>query len=181
MGPRTELLPRALTSVELSALTRVLELTLPVDAIVMGATWPGTSEGHRNYRLSMWRRRTALDPLHSTWLIERRADVYRLRLRPADADEIQMLIAALREVAADELDDTPAIAEADYDCADRTYQLCFTAFEDMREGVPYKRWILRRHEEARPLSVGFVVETRRGRDYATLPGGATLRGSPWQE
>lgn len=181
MGSKPEQLPRALSEIELSSLTYALELSLPLDAMVMGVTWPGKSEGHDNYRLSVWTRRPAPPPRHSVWLAERRGNVYRLKLRPANADEIQLLLEALREVAAFEPETAPAVVEADYDCSERTYQVCFTALEDMREGTAYKRWILRRHYDARPLSVGYVLETRRDNGYATLPGGATLRGSPWTD
>jgi hypothetical protein len=181
MGSKPEVLPRALSNFELSALTRVLELTLPADAMVVGVSWPGDGESNRNYRLSVWASRQTAEPQHNVWLVERRGSVYRIKVRPANADEIQSLLEALREVSALEPEATPPIVEADYDCSERTYQVCFTALENMREGAPYKRWILRRHRDGRPLSVGYVLETRRGNGYATLPGGATLRGSPWTD
>ncbi len=181
MGSKPEQLPRALSNQELARLAGALELSLPADAIVMGVTWPGTSPDHSNYRLSVWASRSAPDPLHRVWLVERRGEVYRLRLRPANTDELQLLLEALREVAAIGPDATPPIVEADYDCSERTYQVCFTALENMQEGAPYRRWVLRRHGDERPLSVGYVLETRRGNGYAMLPGGATLRGSPWTD
>lgn len=181
MGSRPELLPKALTSVELAALTRVLELSLPADAVVVGASWPGDGESRRNYRISVWASGPACEALHRVWLVERRGCVYRIKLRPANADEIRVLLEALREVSALEPEAAPTIVEADYDCSEHTYQVCFTALENMREGAPYRRWILRRHHDARPLSVGYVLETRHGNRYATLPGGATLRGSPWSD
>jgi hypothetical protein len=181
MASKPEQLPRPLTSSELTGLACVLELSWPAEAIVMGVSWPGNGEGHSNYRISVWANRPAPEPLHRVWLVERRRDVYRLRLRPANTDEIALLLEALREVAALEPDATPPVVEADYDCSERTYQVCFTALENMREGAPYKRWVLRRHGGARPLSVGYLLETRRGNRYATLPGGATLRGNPWTE
>src|SRR5262245_14687134 len=135
MGSKPEQQPRALTSIELSSLTYALELILPLDAIVMGVTWPGKGEGLDNYRLSVWMRRPAAEPLHSVWLAERRQGIYRLKLRPANGDEIQLLLEALREVSALEPEAEPSVVEADYDCSERTYQVCFTALEDMLEGT----------------------------------------------
>jgi hypothetical protein len=178
MGSKAEHLPRPLNQLELTSLTRALELSLPDDAIVKAVWWPGVAEGQRNYRLTAW---TTTEPRRGTWLVERLRNVYRLRARPADADELGRLLDALRDVRALEPGARPEVAQADYDCSKRSYQLCFTLLEDMREGTPYKRWILRRHHDDRPLSVGYLLETRRGNGYATLPGGATLRGSPWSE
>src|ERR1051325_10131232 len=93
MGSKPDQVPRALTNTELTRLTGVLELSLPADAIVMGVTWPGRGEDHSNYRLSVWASRPTPEPLHSVWLVERRGDVYRLALRPANADELQSLLA----------------------------------------------------------------------------------------
>ncbi len=179
MGSKVEPLTRSLTNAELAALMRALELGVADGTVVRAVCWPGIAEGQRNYRLTMSTPRAPLGPLHRAWLIERRGEIYRLRARPADADEIELLLEALREVAAIAPDGTPRIAEAGYDCHEHAYHVCFTPLEDMREGEPYARWILRRHRDARPLSVGYVLETRRGNAYATLRRGATLRGDPW--
>ena len=90
-----------------------------------------------------------------------------------------MLYEALLEVGALEKIDERPIAEAHYDCKRRAYQLTFTPFAQMHEGLPYRRWIFRVHDDGRPLSVGYLCETRRGDGYATLPEQATLRGDPW--
>ena len=109
MGSKPEVLPRALSNFELSALTRVLELTLPADAMVVGVSWPGDGESKRNYRLSVWASRQTAEPQHNVWLVERRGSVYRIKVRPANADEIQSLLEALREVSALEPEATPPI------------------------------------------------------------------------
>jgi len=180
MGSNAEPLSKSLSQLELLALARALELCFPADAIVAGVWWPGTDAEHRNYRLVISPSRASGEPL-GTWLIERRGNVYRMRTRPLDADEIQIVLEALREVAAVAPDANPRIAEALYDCTEHTYELRLTALEQMRESVAYERWILRRHPDQRPLSVGYVLETRRERRYVSLPGGATLRGSPWSD
>lgn len=181
MASKAEQLPRPLSHVELVALLRALELRLPEGAPVRAVWWPGRSEEQRNYRITTSTTRAAREACHRTWLIERRGNRYRLRARPADSYEIELLLEALREVAALAPGGAPALAEASYDCVEHTYQVCFTALDDMREGQPYERWILRRHPDGRPLSVGYVLETRTGRGYATLPGGARLRGNPWSD
>jgi hypothetical protein len=180
MGKDPDAGPRALSNVELMDVTQALELSLPPEAVVKGSSWPGAAEDTRNFRVSMWTNGNDDQPRHSVWLAERKGQVYRLRARPATAEELRELLDALRELGADQAQDEP-VAEAEYDCTDRRYQLCFTPLEEMVEGLSYKRWILRRHRDGRPLSVGYVCETRRGDDYATLPGGAVLRGNPWSE
>ena len=49
----------------------------------------------------------------------------------------------------------------------------------MHEGLPYKRWVFRRHADGDPLSVGYVCETRHGNAHVTLADSALLRGNPW--
>lgn len=181
MGRETEPLTRSLTNQELSLLTRALELALPSDAIVKAECWPGASAEQYNYRVTMWTAQGALEPLRSTWLVERRGRSYRLRARPASLEEIELLLDVLRELGELGASVPEAIAEAEYDCSQRTYQLCFTPLQDMHEGSAYRRWIFRRHSDARPLSVGYLCETRRGDEFATLPGGGVLRGSPWSD
>jgi hypothetical protein len=181
MGKDADQQPRSLSSLELGAVARALELRWLEDSIVKGSWWPGVEQGERNYRLTMWSSRGARQPALSTWLVQKCGSAYRLKCRPATSDEIEMMLEALREVDALEQSLEADIAEAEYDCGRGRYQLCFTAFEDMLEGLPYKRWIFRRHRDGRPLSVGYVCETRRGDDYVTLPGGAILRGSPWSD
>jgi len=181
MGKDGDLRPRPLSSLELSAVARALELRWLEDAIVKGSWWPGAEQGERNYRLTMWSSRGARQPALSTWLVEKRGGAYRLKCRPATSDEIEQMLQALRELDALEEPIDADIAEAEYDCGRGRYQLCFAAFEDMLEGLPYKRWIFRRHHDDRPLSVGYVCETRDGDEYVTLPGGATLRGNPWSD
>lgn len=166
-----------LSELELAGITQALELSVPPGAVLRGVWWPGDGPEHRNYRLTMWCEDGT--PLCSTWVAERTGPVYRLQARPATADEIVALLEALAALGVAEASSGEPIAEAEYDCRYRSYQLCFTALEDMVEGVPYRRWIFRRHRDGRPLSVGYVCETRRGEDYATLPGGGILRGNPW--
>ena len=84
----------------------------------------------------MWTAQGALQPALSTWLVERRGNVYRLKTRPAALQEIELLLDALRELDALEQPALADIAEAAYDCGRSTYQLCFTPFEDMLEGLP---------------------------------------------
>lgn len=174
---RQGLLP--LSSLELTQVTRALELCLPSDALVKAVSWASTSDARRNYRISAWFDPGWDAPLCSTWIAERSGDVFRLLGRPANRDELEQLFEALSELDAfDEVAGQP-VAEAHYDCRHRTYQLCFTPLEQMHEGLPYRRWIFRLHDDGRPMSVGYISETRRGDGYATLPDGAALRGNPW--
>jgi|GEM_PF-4446322 len=177
MGNSARIGPQRLSSLELQAIARALELVWPSDALVQGSWWPGTTEDTRNYEVNVWTTHAA--PLTSTWIAERTNDVYRLCARPASPDELEALLEALRELGALEHDAETTVAEAQYDCRERVYQLCFTPREEMMEGLRYERWVFRRHLDGRPLSVGYVFETRRGDAYATLPGGAVLRGNPW--
>jgi hypothetical protein len=170
----------SLSERELVGVTRALELVVPEDAVVRGVWWPGETQDKRNYRLTMWAN-AEQTPLCSTWVAERAGPVFRLQARPATADELEELRQALRELDVYDVDEEAPIAEAEYDCRYRSYQLCFTALEDMVEGQPYERWVFRRHRDGRPLSVGYLRETRRGDGYATLPGGAILRGNPWSD
>lgn len=179
MGNSARIGPQRLSSLELQAIGRALELVWPNDALVQGSWWPGKTEDTRNYEVTLWTTHTT--PLTSTWVAERSNGVYRLCTRPANSDEVQDLLDALRELDALEPDADTTIAEAQYDCRERVYQLCFTPLEEMMEGLRYERWVFRRHRDGRPLSVGYVVETRRGDAYATLPGGAVLRGNPWAD
>jgi hypothetical protein len=164
---------------ELQAVARALELVWPNDALVRGSWWPGTSEATRNYKVTLGT--THATPLTSTWIAERSNGVYRLCTRPASTDEVEALLDALREVDALEPDADLAVAEAQYDCRARVYHLCFTALEEMVEGLRYERWVFRRHRDGRPLSVGYIFETRRGDAHAAVPGGAILRGNPWPD
>lgn len=179
MGNKAHDGPQRLSNFELQGFARTLELSWPSDAVVKGVWWPGASAEKRNYKVTLW----TLDatPLTSTWIAERSSNVYRLLTRPANADELAALLDALRELNALEGDMSDAIAEAQYDCRNRTYQLCFTPLEQMREGRRYERWVFRRHADGRPMSVGYLFETRRGDAYATLPGGSVLRGNPWSD
>jgi hypothetical protein len=168
-----------LSSLELKCFLRALELCLPSEAIVKGVSWPAASSGHRNYRVSVWLDQGRDVPLCSTWIAERSGDVFRLLGRPANRDELELLYEALRELGARDELETGGIAEAHYDCKHRTFQLSFTPLEQMHEGLPYRRWILRQHDDGRPMSVAYISETRLGDAYATLPDGRTLRGNPW--
>lgn len=169
--------PQRLSTFELQTFARALELSWPSDGIVKGVWWPGSTADARNYEVTLWT--PDATPLSSTWIAERSGNVYRLQTRPADADELAALLDALRELDALESDVVGPIAEAQYDCRYHTYQLCFTPVEEMLEGLRYERWVFRRHDDGRPLSVGYRFETRRGNAPATLPGGAVLRGNPW--
>lgn len=177
MGNNAHEGPQRLSTLELHGFARTLELSWPSDGIVKGCWWPGTSSETRNYKVTLWTPDAA--PLTSTWLAERAGNVYRLLARPANSDELSQLLETLRELNALEVDLTDAIAEAQYDCLHRQYQLCFTPLEEMLEGLRYERWVFRRHADGRPLSVGYVFETRRGNACDTLPGGSVLRGNPW--
>jgi hypothetical protein len=179
MGNGARIEPQRLSSLELQAIARALELDWPTDALVQGTWWPGKTEDTRNYKVTLWT--THATPLTSTWIAERSHGVYRLCTRPASADEVALLLEALRELDAFDSNDDTTIAEAQYDCRERVYQLCFTALEEMIEGLRYERWVFRRHLDGRPLSVGYIFETRRGDAYATVPGGAVLRGNPWPD
>jgi hypothetical protein len=177
MGNNAHEGPQRLSTFDLQVFARALELSWPSEGVVKGVWWPGTSAEKRNYKVTLWTPNSA--PLSSTWIAQRSDGVYRLQARPANADELEALLDALRETGALERDVGAAIAEAQYDCRDRSYQLCFTPLEEMLEGLRYERWVFRRHADGRPLSVGYLFETRRGDTYATLPGGAVLRGIPW--
>jgi hypothetical protein len=179
MGKEPRSSVQSMNLAELHGVTRALDLDVPPDAVLQGVWWHGEAEDTRNYRLTMWCEQRS--PLCSTWLAERAAGVYRLQARPATTDEIRDLMDALQELGLGEVARGGPLAEVEYDCRYRSYQLCFTPLEEMLEGRPYKRWIFRRHRDGRPLSVGFLCETRRGDGYATLPGGAILRGNPWSD
>jgi len=171
--------PRRLSTSELHGFARTLELSWPSDGVVKGFSWPGTSAEKRNYQVTLGAR--GQSPLNRTWVAERCGNVYRLVARPADADELQQLLDTLRELGALELGSEDAIAEAQYDCRNRTYELSFTPLEEMLEGQRYERWMFRRHLDGRPWSVGYVFETRRGNASELLPGGSVLRGNPWRD
>ena len=177
MGNSARIGPQRLSSLELQAIARALELVWPNDALVQGSWWPGKNEDTRNYKVTLWTTHAA--PLTSTWIAESSDGAYRLCTRPANSNELEELLDALRELGALEPDADVTIAEAQYDCRERVYQLCFTPLEEMMEGLRYERWVFRRHRDGRPLSVGYIFETPRGDAYATLPGGAVLRGNPW--
>jgi len=179
MGNHAHEGPQRLSTFELKAFARALELTWPSEAIVKGVWWPGTGAEKRNYEVTLWTPDST--PLHRIWIAERSGNVYRLRARPANADELAALFDALPELDALGEGVSTTVAEAQYDCRDRCYQLCFTPLEEMLEGLRYERWIFRRHGDGRPLSVGYRFETRRGDQYASLPGGAVLRGNPWSD
>lgn len=179
MGNHAQEEPRRLSNLELHAFARALELSWPNDAIAKGVSWPAAAENTRNYRVTVWSVDAA--PLSSTWIAERHDGVYRVLARPADRAEVESLLQALRELDALEDDADATIAEAQYDCRERVYQLCFTPLEDMLEGLRYERWLFRRHTDDRALSVAYIFETRRGNAYVRLPGGAILRGDPWSD
>lgn len=170
---------QALSSRELLEVAQALELSVPPDALLQGIWWHGEIYGVRNYRLTQWCETAS--PRRRTWVAERAGAVYRLQARPATPDELQALLEALWELGVREIEPSALVAEAEYDCRYGSYQLCATPLEKMVEGRPYKRWIFRRHRDGRPLSVGYLCETRRGEVYATLPGGAILRGNPWSD
>jgi hypothetical protein len=179
MGTSAQVGPQRLSSLELQAVARALELVWPSDGVVQGVWWPGKSDETRNYKVTLWTVNAV--PRMSTWIAERAGGAFRLVTRPANSDEVQALLDALGEVGALEHDADTTIAEAQYDCRERVYQLCFTPLEEMLEGLRYERWVFRRHSDERPLSVGYIFETRRGGAHATLPGGAVLRGNPWSD
>jgi len=169
--------PQRLSAFELRAFAQALELSWPSEGIVEGVWWPGSRAEIRNYEVTL--RTPDGTPLLRTWIAERFGNAYRLRIRPVDSDELATLLQTLQELDALESDAVGPIAEAQYDCRYRTYQLCFTPLEEMLEGLRYERWVFRRHADGRPLSVGYRFETRRGNAHAMLPGGSVLRGNPW--
>lgn len=179
MGNNAHEGPQRLSTFELHNFARTLELSWPSDGVVKGVWWPGASAEKRNYEVTLWTPDAM--PLTSTWLAERSGNVYRLRARPANPDEVEQLLEALRELNALEGEMADAIAEAQYDCRGRTYQLCFTPLAEMLEGRRYERWVFRRHADGRPLSVGYLFETRRGDAYSRLPGASVVRGNPWAD
>ena len=174
---------------ELADVVRALELQLPEDALLSGVWWPGSTQDKRNYRLCVRTNGDARYPRSCSWTAERAGSVYRLQMRPATPEEMADLLHALQELGVLEQGEAEgetesvaeSVAEAEYDCRHRSFQMCFVALEDMVEGVPYKRWVFRRHRDGRPISVGYICETRRGNSYDTLPGGAILRGDPWSD
>jgi len=94
---------------------------------------------------------------------------------------------ALLELSALEKIDERPIAEAHYDCQHRAYQLTFTPFEQMHEGLPYRRWIFAcTTTDARSSWATCARPTReRLRDaagqrdpYAATPGRYERRGPP---
>jgi hypothetical protein len=178
MGQDSPWSPQPLSKLELQTVTRALELCLPDDGIVKAEWWPG-SDGKRNYRVSCFAP-SATAPCQ-TWIAERAGNVLRLLGRPANADELDELFTALREVAGLDATTDEPLAEAFYDCRGHVYQLCFTRLDEMYEGMPYRRYVFRRHSDGRPLSVGYICETRRGDAYKTLPDGEVLRGNPWRD
>jgi hypothetical protein len=90
------------------------------------------------------------------------------------------LIAVLREVGASDEEVAAPVAEAHLDCEAERFQMSFVDIAEMVEGVPYKRWSVKYHRDGRRPSVAFLLETRRDGWYHTLPGGAVLRGTPWE-
>lgn len=177
MGHDSQWSPQPLSKLELQTVAHALELCLPDDGIVKAEWWPGT-EGKRNYRIVCFATEPA--PLCRTWIAERSGTVFRLMGRPANSDELDELFAALRELGTPE-PEGHGVAEAFYDCRGHTYQLYFTPLEEMHEGLPYRRYVFRRHSDGRPLSVGYICETRRDDAYLTLPGAEILRGNPWRD
>jgi hypothetical protein len=169
---------RSLSSLELRRIMRALEICLPEDAEVEGFHWHSRDGRSENYRVRAHCVTTASAAVYSTWIAERSGSVYRLLGRPATLAEVDFLLQAIRELG-DVKEMALPLAEAHYDCVRHAYQLLPTLFEQMHEGETYRRWLLRRYEDGRPLSVGYVCETRRGNALAVLPARAVLRGDPW--
>jgi hypothetical protein len=99
--------------------------------------------------------------------------------RPATTSELEKLIAILRDVGAAEEDIASPVSEAHYDYDRRSFELSFVPLERMIEGSVYKRWYVKFHNDRRPPSVAFLLETKRDGWFDTLPGGRIMRGEPW--
>jgi hypothetical protein len=103
----------------------------------------------------------------------------KVTVRRATTSELEALLAVLRDVGAAEEDIAQPIAEANYDRLRQTFELSFIPVEQMCEGTSYKRWYVTYHNDHRPPSVAFILETKRNGWLDTLPGGRVLRGEPW--
>ena len=144
----------------------------PADANQIEAVCWHDAQGRRCEKVTV---RTAHPPRCRIWRIDDR-----LRCRPATDAELVELVAVLRDVGASEEDVAGPVAEAHFDCDKTCFELSFTALSEMIEGISYKRWQVQYHGDGRHPSVAFVLETRRGNWWTTLPGGAVLRGTPWE-
>jgi len=169
---------RSLSPIELRRIMRALEICLPDDAVIEGVQWQNRGGTSDNYRVRARCETSTSAAVYSTWIAERSGSVYRLLGRPATPAEIDLLLQALHELG-DAKDLALPLAEAHYDCVHHAYQLLPTLFEKMHEGATYRRWLLRRYDDGRPLSVGYVCEMRRGNALSVLPARAVLRGDPW--
>ena len=119
MGTYAHAVVHRLSTLELQAFARALDLNWRPEAIIQGVWWPGNDEHHRNYRVTATELHAS--PLLCTWLAECARNVYRLAARPANADEVEELLQALGDLDALEQPLDEPIAEAQYDCRHRIY------------------------------------------------------------
>jgi len=175
--PKQSAAPQPMSSHDIVERVRSLGDACPTDVDqIEGICW----DGSRGVRLEKLTAREAAPPHLRIWIFEVRGDDVRLTTRPAIEGELVELVAVLREVgASDEEVATPAF-EAELDCQAHRFQLSFVDLTQMIEGAPYKRWSVQYHRDGRPPSVAFLLETRREGWYHSLPGGAVLRGTPWE-
>jgi hypothetical protein len=147
----------------------------PANAVLTEATSWSAPNGTRCQRFMI---DVSDPPKRRLWLVEK-SSVTEVTVRPATTSELEAVLAVLRDVGASEEDIAQPIAEANYDCRRQSFELSFIPLEQMCEGTSYKRWYVTYHNDQRPPSVAFILETKRNGCWDTLPGGRVLRGEPW--
>ena len=163
---------RQLTDTELAELRDMIGNGWPAGAQLIEAIgW--SAQGMLFQKVTI---ETTAPPQSRIWIAEsapKRAATF--TTRPATAAELDKVLSALREVGAGDI--AQPIVEAHCTPKSDSFQLSFVRLADMVEGTPYKRWHIQFHADHLP-SISYLLETRRGGWFKTLPGGRVLR-SRW--
>jgi hypothetical protein len=166
---------KTLSDHEVAQFKKTVAADWPANAVLRNATRWSASDGTQCQSFTI---DVSDPPKRRAWRVEK-SSVTEVIVRPATTSELEALLAVLRDVGAAEEDIAQPIAEANYDCRRQSFELSFISLEQACNGTPYKRWYVTYHNDHRPPSVAFILETKRDGSWDTLPGGRVLRGEPW--